>query len=162
LSCRVPPLAISCTLPSDAGGSERHQARVSILVEPSMTQPTVSVRYIVSDVDEAIAFYTKTLGFTLTLDARPAFAAVTRGALQLWLSGPKSSGGRMLLDGRQPGPGGWNRIVIEVPDIAAEHARLREAGQILRTGIVTGPGGSQVLLDDPFGNPIELFQPGGR
>jgi catechol 2,3-dioxygenase-like lactoylglutathione lyase family enzyme len=127
-----------------------------------MPDPHVSVRYIVSDVDEAIAFYTTALGFTLALDARPAFASVTRGALQLWLSGPRSSGGRALLDGRQPGPGGWNRFVIEVEDIAAEHARLRAAGHVLRTGIVTGPGGSQVLLEDPFGNPIEIFQPGGR
>jgi predicted enzyme related to lactoylglutathione lyase len=95
--------------------------------------------------------------------ARPSPRSIQAGVgLQLWLSGPKSSGGRTLLDGRQPGPGGWNRIVIEVEDIAAEHARLRTAGHVLRTGIVTGAGGSQVLLEDPFGNPVELFQPGGR
>lgn len=109
----------------------------------------------------AVAFYTNHLGFTVGLDARPAFAAVTRGGLQLWLSGPKSSAGRTLADGRTPAPGGWNRIVLPVADIAAEVERLGAAGLAFRSPIVKGPGGSQIVLDDPFGNPIELFQPAG-
>ncbi len=126
-----------------------------------MPDTLTSVRYIVGDVDAAVGFYTRHLGFTLGLDARPAFAAVTRGGLQLWLSGPKSSAGRTLADGRTPAPGGWNRIVLEVSDIAADVERLGAAGLLFRGPIVKGPGGSQVLLDDPSGNPIELFQPAG-
>lgn len=126
-----------------------------------MPETLTSVRYIVADVEIAVGFYTNHLGFTLGLDAWPAFAAVTRGGLQLWLSGPKSSAGRPLADGRKPGPGGWNRIVLPVADIAAEAERLGAAGLSFRSPVVKGPGGSQILLDDPFGNPIELFQPAG-
>jgi catechol 2,3-dioxygenase-like lactoylglutathione lyase family enzyme len=120
---------------------------------------SVNVRYMVDDVDEAVAFYTKHLGFTLLSSAAPAFADVTRGDLRLLLSGPASSAGRPMPDGAKPVPGGWNRIEFVVDDIVAEVDRLRGAGLRSRNDIVTGPGGSQILFDDPSGNPIELFQP---
>jgi catechol 2,3-dioxygenase-like lactoylglutathione lyase family enzyme len=128
-----------------------------------MTEPDqlVSVRYMVDDVDAAIEFYTKHLGFELRMSAAPAFADVTRGHLRLLLSGPASSAGRPMPDGAKPGPGGWNRIHLIVPDIAAEVARLRDAGLSFRNDVVTGPGGSQILLEDPAGNVVELFQPAG-
>ena len=126
-----------------------------------MPEALTSFRTIVADVDAALAFYTGHLGFAVGFDARPAFAAVTRGGLQVWLSGPKSSAGRTLADGRVPAPGGWNRIVLQVADIAAEVERLKAAGLAFRGPIVKGPGGSQILLDDPSGNPSELFQPAG-
>ncbi len=119
----------------------------------------VNVRYMVHDVDAAIAFYTTHLGFRLNTRAAPAFADVTRGDLRLLLSGRTSSAGRPMPDGRQPEPGGWNRIHLIVDDIEAEVARLRAAGVPFRNDIVKGPGGSQVLIEDPSGNPIELFQP---
>jgi len=119
----------------------------------------VNVRYMVHDVDAAIAFYTTHLGFRLNTRAAPAFADVTRGDLRLLLSGRTSSAGRPMPDGRQPEPGGWNRIHLIVDDIEAEVARLRAAGVGFRNDIVKGPGGSQVLIEDPSGNPIELFQP---
>jgi catechol 2,3-dioxygenase-like lactoylglutathione lyase family enzyme len=124
-----------------------------------MTDDLVGVRYIVPDVEQAIAFYTTHLGFTERLSRPPAFADVVRGRLRLLLSGPKSSGGRTLPDGRTPEAGGWNRIHLVVDDLAAEVERLRGAGLSFRSDIVTGPGGSQIVLDDPAGNPIELFQP---
>lgn len=124
-----------------------------------MSQGFVSVRYMVDDVAAAVAFYTGHLGFAVETNAVPAFASVTRGALRLLLSGPKSSGGKPLADGRRPVPGGWNRILIIVDDLAAEVARLRAAGLTFRNDILAGVGGSQIVLDDPFGNPIELFQP---
>ncbi len=124
-----------------------------------MNDDTVNVRYMVDDVDAAIDFYTTHLGFELISSAAPAFADVRRGALRLLLSGPTSSAGRPMPDGRRPGPGGWNRIHLIVDDIATEVARLRSAGLRFRNEIVTGPGGAQILLDDPSGNPIELFQP---
>jgi catechol 2,3-dioxygenase-like lactoylglutathione lyase family enzyme len=120
---------------------------------------TVNVRYMVDDVDAAIAFYTTHLGFQLNTRMAPAFADVTRGDLRLLLSAPTSSAGRPMPDGRQPGPGGWNRIHLIVDDIVAEVDRLRAAGVTFRNDIVRGPGGAQVLIDDPSGNPIELFQP---
>jgi len=113
----------------------------------------------VNDVDAAVAFYTSHLGFTILSKTPPAFADVARGDLRLLLSGPTSSAGRSMPDGRQPGPGGWNRIHLIVEDLAAEVQRLREAGVHFRNDIVTGPGGSQILLEDPSGNPVELFQP---
>jgi catechol 2,3-dioxygenase-like lactoylglutathione lyase family enzyme len=120
---------------------------------------TVNVRYMVDDVEAAIDFYTSHLNFSLSSSAAPAFADVRRGNLRLLLSGPTSSAGRPMPDGSQPGPGGWNRIHLLVEDIEAEVERLRVAGLGFRNEIVTGPGGSQILLDDPSGNPIELFQP---
>jgi catechol 2,3-dioxygenase-like lactoylglutathione lyase family enzyme len=119
----------------------------------------VNVRYIVDDVEQAIDFYTTHFGFTLRTNPGPAFADVVRGNLRLLLSGPKSSAGRPMPDGRIPGPGGWNRIHLIVEDIAADVERLKGAGLTFRNDIVTGPGGQQILLEDPSGNPIELFQP---
>jgi len=124
--------------------------------------PTVNVRYMVNDVDAAIAFYTTHFGFEVLSNLAPAFADVVRGELRLLLSGPQSSAGRPMPDGRRPEPGGWNRIHFVVDDIGAEVARLRAAGVRFRNDIVKGPGGSQILLEDPSGNPIELFQPAGR
>jgi catechol 2,3-dioxygenase-like lactoylglutathione lyase family enzyme len=128
-----------------------------------MTEPDqmVNVRYMVDDVQASIDFYTKHLGFELRTSAAPAFADVTRGNLRLLLSGPASSAGRPMPDGAKPGPGGWNRIHFIFDDLAAEVARLRKAGLEFRNDIVTGPGGSQILLQDPSGNLIELFQPAG-
>jgi catechol 2,3-dioxygenase-like lactoylglutathione lyase family enzyme len=122
----------------------------------------VSVRYMVDDVEDAIEFYTRHFGFTLLSSALPAFADVVRGNLRLLLAGPQSSAGRPMPDGRKPSPGGWNRIHLIVDDIAAEVERLRSAGLSFRNDVVTGPGGRQILVDDPSGNPIELFQPAER
>ena len=123
---------------------------------------TVNVRYMVDDVDDAIEFYTKSLGFELLTSASPAFADVKRGNLRLLLAGPTSSAGRPMPDGTKPGPGGWNRIHFIVDDIDAEVARLRDAGARFRNDIVEGPGGKQILLQDPSDNIVELFQPAGR
>src|SRR4030095_3947668 len=127
--------------------------------EGGETVPTVHIRYMVNDVEAAIAFYTTQLGFRLISKTLPAFADVARGDLRLLLSGPTSSAGRPMPDGRQPAPGGWNRIHLIVEDLAAEVHRLRAAGVHFRNDIVTGPGGSQILLQDPSGNPIQLFPP---
>lgn len=124
-----------------------------------MSGEMVSVRYMVDDVDAAIAFCTTHFGFTVVSSAVPAFADVARGSLRLLLSGPASSAGRPMPDGRKPGPGGWNRIHFVVDDLAAEVARLRADGVSFRNDVVTGPGGMQILLEDPSGNPVELFQP---
>jgi catechol 2,3-dioxygenase-like lactoylglutathione lyase family enzyme len=128
-----------------------------------MTDPNemVSVRYMVDDVEKAVAFYTKFLGFEV-LNSFPPFADVARGNLRLLLSGPMSSAGRPMADGAKPGPGGWNRIHLIVDDIDAEVARLRDAGARFRNDILSGPGGKQVLLEDPSGNFIEIFQPAAR
>ena len=119
----------------------------------------VNVRYLVDDVAAAVDFYTTHLGFSLRSAHLPAFADVTRGNLRLLLAGPSSSAGRPMPDGRKPGPGGWNRIHLIVDDIGAEVARLRAAGVNFRSDIVNGPGGRQIVLDDPAGNPVELFTP---
>ena len=116
------------------------------------------IRYMVTDVDQAVDFYTRHLGFTLQQRMGPPFAIVTRGDLKLWVSGPQASAGRPMPDGRVPEPGGWNRLVIEVEDLAALVATLKVAGVRFRNDIISGPGGSQVLVEDPSGNPIELFQ----
>ncbi len=128
-----------------------------------MTEPDemVNVRYMVDDVQASVEFYTEHLGFALRTSAAPAFADVARGNLRLLLSGPASSAGLPMPDGAKPGPGGWNRIHFIVDDLADEVARLRNAGLVFRNDIVRGPGGSQVLLEDPSGNVIELFQPAG-
>ena len=124
-----------------------------------MQDTRVNVRYMVDDVEQAIAFYTTHLGFEVLSNQAPAFADVLRGNLRLLLSGPSSSAGRPMPDGRQPEPGGWNRIHLIVDDLASEVERLRASGLSFRNDIVKGPGGAQILLDDPSGNPIELFQP---
>ena len=122
----------------------------------------VNVRYMVDDVDEAITFYTNFLGFEVISNAAPAFADVKRGNLRLLLSGPTSSAGRPMSDGAKPGPGGWNRIHFIVDDLAAEVARLRDSGARFRNEMIEGPGGKQILLQDPSGNVVELFQPAAR
>jgi catechol 2,3-dioxygenase-like lactoylglutathione lyase family enzyme len=127
-----------------------------------MSDDLVSVRYMVDDVDQAIDFYTRHFGFHVRTHPGPAFADVVRGPLRVLLSGPASSAGRPMPDGRKPGPGGWNRLHFVVDDIDDEVERLREAGVAFRNDIVTGPGGRQILLEDPSGNPIELFEPAGR
>ncbi|RZU53525.1 catechol 2,3-dioxygenase-like lactoylglutathione lyase family enzyme [Krasilnikovia cinnamomea] len=127
----------------------------------SPTDNTVHVRYLVDDVQAAIDFYTTHLGFTPNTTFLPAFADVRRGNLRLLLSGPASSAGRAMPDGRKPQPGGWNRIHLLVDDIDTEVARLRAAGVSFRSEVISGPGGRQIVLDDPAGNPIELFQPAG-
>lgn len=126
---------------------------------PDGTEDLVSVRYMVDDVQAAVDFYTSHLGFTARTNAVPAFADVTRGNLRLLLAGPGSSAGRPMPDGRRPEPGGWNRIHLIVPDIASEVARLRREGVSFRNDVVTGPGGKQILIEDPAGNVVELFEP---
>ena len=127
-----------------------------------MPDELVNVRYMVDDVEAAIDFYTTHFAFELRTSAAPAFADVTRGNLRLLLSGPKSSAGRPMPDGRVPEPGGWNRIHFIVDDLATEVEQLRDAGVTFRNEVVSGPGGQQILLEDPAGNPIELFQPAQR
>ena len=122
----------------------------------------VSVRYLVDDVAASIAFYTDLLDFEILTNAAPAFVDVQRGNLRLLLSGPKSSAGRPMDDGAIPRPGGWNRIHLIVDDIDAEIERLRDAGGSFRNDVVKGPGGQQILLQDPSGNFVELFQPAHR
>jgi catechol 2,3-dioxygenase-like lactoylglutathione lyase family enzyme len=137
-------------------------------MEPTMANPAinladlVSVRYMVDDVDTAVDFYTKHLGFTVNTNFAPAFADVIRGNLRLLLSGPTSSAGRPMPDGAKPAPGGWNRIHLIVDDIAVDVDRLRAAGVTFRNDIISGPGGRQILIQDPSGNVIELFQPAGQ
>jgi catechol 2,3-dioxygenase-like lactoylglutathione lyase family enzyme len=126
------------------------------------SEETVSVRYMVDDVAAAIDFYTGHFGFTLQTKALPAFADVTKGNLRLLLAGPPSSAGRPMADGEKPLPGGWNRIHFVVADLRAEIARLEREGVPFRNDVVTGPGGSQVLTQDPAGNLIELFEPARR
>ena len=123
---------------------------------------TVSVRYISDDVDAAVAFYVERLGFNVEMQPGPSFAVLSRGSLRLLLNRPGAGGaGQPMPDGRLPAPGGWNRIQVEVSDLEREVEELREAGASFRNDIVTGRGGSQILLEDPAGNPIELFQPAG-
>jgi predicted enzyme related to lactoylglutathione lyase len=117
-----------------------------------------AVRYIVRDVTEAVAFYTKLLGFAATQQFGPNMAILTRGDLTLWVAGPGASASRPMPDGRQPEPGGWNRFVLQVDDLAALVKQLRERGAVMRNDIVSGPGGQQILVEDPSGNVVELFQ----
>jgi catechol 2,3-dioxygenase-like lactoylglutathione lyase family enzyme len=116
-------------------------------------------RYMVNDVEQSIEFYTKHLGFSLVEQMGPAFAIVTRADLTLWLSGPQTSAARPMPDGRQPEPGGWNRVVIEVDQIETLVAAMKAGGITFRNDIISGPGGRQTLAEDPSGNPIEIFQP---
>jgi catechol 2,3-dioxygenase-like lactoylglutathione lyase family enzyme len=117
-----------------------------------------TVRYLVSDVERAEAFYVEQLGFVLEQEMLPAFARVRRDDLTLWLAGPKSSAARPMPDGSQPEPGGWNRFVIQVDDLTAVVESLGSTGARFRNDIVTGPGGRQILIEDPDGNPVELFE----
>jgi catechol 2,3-dioxygenase-like lactoylglutathione lyase family enzyme len=121
-----------------------------------------TIRYFVHDVDAAIDFYVSRLGFELAQRPGPPIAMVRRGDLTLWLSGPDSSAARPMPDGAQPAPGGWNRLVLEVDDLDARATALRAAGVRLRSAIVSGPGGRQLLIEDPSGNPVELFTPRGH
>lgn len=120
-----------------------------------------SVRYFVSDVQQAVDFYGKHLDFTVQQQFGPNMAILTRGDLTLWLAGPNASASRAMPDGRKPEPGGWNRFVLETGDLAATVARLKASGVRFRNDVVSGPGGQQILVEDPFGNVVELFQPGG-
>ena len=121
-----------------------------------------TVRYLVSDVERAIGFYTRHLGFKLEQQMSSAFAKTSRDGLTLWLAGPQSSAARPMPDGRRPEPGGWNRFVVEVDDLASRVAELKRDGMRFRNEIVTGPGGKQILLEDPDGNPVELFEPAAK
>lgn len=121
-----------------------------------------AIRYLVDDVDAALAFYTGVLGFELVERWGPPFGIVRRGDLVLWLSGPGSSAARPLTDGSQPSPGGWNRLIIETDDLLTLVEKLKRSAAHFRSGIVTGPGGKQILVDDPSGNAVELFQPNGE
>lgn len=127
-----------------------------------MSETSVNVRYMVGDVQEAADWYVGNLGFRVQLNAAPAFASVERGPLRLLLSGRASSAGRPMPDGRQPEPGGWNRFQLVVEDLAAEVERLRALGVKFRNEIVVGPGGSQIVAEDPSGNVVELFQSAAR
>lgn len=127
-----------------------------------MSEALVNVRYMVDDVEAAIAWYTKHLGFEVLSNQAPAFADVKLGSLRLLLSGPQSSAGRPMPDGERPHAGGWNRIHLIVDDLASEVARLRTSGVQFRNDVVTGPGGAQILIVDPSGNLVELFQPARR
>lgn len=118
-----------------------------------------SVRYMVHDVDAVLPFYIGALGFHLEERVGPAIAMVSYGGLSLWLSGPASSAAQAMPDGRMPEPGGWNRFVIEIEDIQKMYGQLKAAGVPFRNEIISGPGGQQVVCEDPSGNPIELFQP---
>lgn len=133
--------------PADPGGGKRLTFRAS------------AIRYQVKDVDRAVAFYTRHLGFMLEQQQGPAFARISNGNLTLWLSGPQSSGSRPLPDGRRQEPGGWNRLVLEVDDLPSLVATMKKAGFHFRNEIETGPGGKQIQLEDPDGNPVELFEP---
>jgi len=120
------------------------------------------IRYLVNDVDVAVAFYLDILGFELVEKWGPPFAMVKRGDLTLWLSGPGSSASRPLSNGSKPLPGGWNRLVLETDDLVSLVQNLTQSGARFRSEIVSGPGGKQVLVDDPSGNPIELFESSGQ
>ena len=147
---------------TDPASSQRNTSASTGRPDPDDERDLVSVRYLVDDVAAALDFYTRHLGFRPRMTAPPAFADVVKGNLRLLLSGPTSSAGRAMADGERPGPGGWNRIHFVVDDLDAEMARLRDAGVTFRNDVVSGPGGRQVLVVDPAGNLVELFEPAGR
>ncbi len=118
-----------------------------------------TIRYLVNEVEPSIEFYTRHLGFELVEQMGPAFALIAKGDLNVWLSGPQSSAARPMPDGRKPQAGGWNRLVIEVEDIESVVSSMKDAGVPFRNNIVTGPGGKQIVAEDPSGNPIEIFEP---
>jgi catechol 2,3-dioxygenase-like lactoylglutathione lyase family enzyme len=126
-----------------------------------MDEQLVNVRYLVDDVEAAVDFYTTHFGFEVRTNVPPAFADVVRGNLRLLLSGPTSSAGRAMSDGERPAPGGWNRIHLLTDDLSADVERLQAEGVPFRNDVVTGPGGKQILIEDPSGNLVELFQPAG-
>jgi glyoxylase I family protein len=146
--------------------SSEHKVEMPRTESSGSTEPLVAgfrgVRYQVKDVARAVAFYTQTLGVNLDMQHLPAFGQVSVGELKLILSGPGASGSRPMPDGRQQEPGGWNRVVLQVQDLSACIARLREAGVRFRNEMEAGPGGKQVQIEDPDGNPIELFEPASR
>ncbi|MCI0364339.1 MAG: VOC family protein [Phycisphaerales bacterium] len=144
------------------GSSSDPQVDPEATAAPKSNFRAMAVRYQVKDVDRSIAFYTEHLGFKLEQKPAPAFASISNGPVTLWLSGPKSSGSRPMPDGRLQEPGGWNRLVLEVDDLSARAATLKEAGVAFRNEIETGPGGKQIQIEDPDGNPIELFQPAAQ
>ena len=135
--------------------------RSTFLSQPE-TNIVATVRYLVTDVERSIAFYAKALKFKLDQSMVPAFARVSHGDLTLWLAGPQSSAARPMPDGRRPEPGGWNRFVVEVEDLVSRVAEMKQAGLRFRNDIVVGPGGKQILLQDPSGNVVELFQPAAQ
>ncbi len=137
------------------------QVAASAQLKENKAMPKVRVRYIVNELDPAVAFYSTYLGFRVEREAKPNFAMLSRDGLEVVLSTPFGPGGaaQPMPDGRRPQPGGWNRIIINVDDLADEVARLRKAHLHFRNDIVSGPGGSEILLEDPSGNPVELFQP---
>ena len=137
-------------------GAREPRARAPLT---AYTCAVATVRYMVRDTDEAVTFYVDRLGFELVTSMGPAFAIVERDGLELWLSGPQSSAARPMPDGRAPEPGGWNRLVIVVDDVPEALARLGEQGTTRRNDPISGPGGTQVVIEDPSGNPIELFTP---
>jgi glyoxylase I family protein len=130
----------------------------SIFKSQSEANIVATVRYLVTDVERSIAFYTKALGFKLDQSMAPAFARISNSDLTLWLAGPKSSAARPMPDGRRPEPGGWNRFVVEVEDLVSRVAEMKRAGLRFRNDVVVGPGGKQILLEDPDGNLVELFE----
>jgi catechol 2,3-dioxygenase-like lactoylglutathione lyase family enzyme len=153
---RVAVFAVALTLAAGAQGARAQN------VAPA-NPGSLRIRYMVTDVTKTVAFYTTQLGFTLDMQSGPYFAALSRGGVQLLVSPVEGPGGasQPMPDGRKPAPGGWNRIVLYTPDLAGEVARLGKAGVRFRNTIVKGPGGQEILLEDPSGNPVELFQPGG-
>ncbi len=157
-ACCLAVFAMACLVPQPAGAGEPENEK-----EKTPVFRAVAIRYQVKDVDAAIAFYTKHLGFKVQRQFGPgaAFGSVANGPFVVWLSGPESSGARPLPDGRKQESGGWNRLALEVDDLPARVAELKKAGLRFRNEIVEGPGGKQIQLEDPDGNPIELFQPAG-
>ena len=153
-ACSLTAIAMACMVQQPASAGEPAKDKAPVF-------RAVAIRYQVQDVDKSIAFYTKHLGFKVErqFGAGAAFGSVSSGPFVLWLSGPESSGARPMPDGRKQQPGGWNRLALEVEDLAPRVAELKKAGLRFRNEIVEGPGGKQIQLDDPDGNPIELFEP---